>query len=101
LPMLAELEGRLHQSARGAVSLDLRARHGLAVTLHELGLGVEAVEVRKAAVEVEKDDLLGFGREVRLAAGGGAKAVREAHETETGPHELYGFTAGDHHLTTS
>ena len=66
LAVALELEGRLHEGAGLALVAEVAAGHGLAVVLGEHGLGVEAVDVRQAAVHEEEDDVLCLGLEVRV-----------------------------------
>ena len=71
LAVALKLPRRAHQRATGAVRTDLRPGHGLSVIFRERGLWIERVHLRHAAIEKKKDDVLRFGRKVRLAGGVG------------------------------
>ena len=58
LAMLGELERRHHQAAGLALGLDAGGRRLLAVVLRQIRLGVEGVDLRRAAVHEEMDELL-------------------------------------------
>src|SRR5262249_38750061 len=62
-------ERRPHQVARGPVSLDLWTRHRFPVMLCELRLRVERVDLRHAAIQIEEDDVLRLGSEMRCFDG--------------------------------
>ena len=64
--MLRELERRGEGRAGPALGAEVAGGQRLARVLGERGLGVEGIDVGRAAVHEEVDDALGLGREVRL-----------------------------------
>ena len=72
LPVRRETRGLASTAALGLVkarrrSLVSSGRQRLAVPLLELGLGVEEIDLAGPALHEHEDDVLGLGREVRLA----------------------------------
>src|SRR5258707_8015153 len=63
--VLPEGERRSHKLLRFA--LLLASRHDFPVVFRQRRLGVEGVDMRRTTVQKQKDDVLGFGREVRRA----------------------------------
>jgi len=85
LAVLLEREWGAEGAAGVALRLGIFAWQGLAVVLGERGLGVERVDLRRAAVQEQEDDLLGFRSKVRGAhrscRGGSEGTVAEGAET--------------------
>ena len=92
LAMWFELERRAHQRARLALGLEIAARIRFAIVLCQHGLVVKAVDVGRAAVEKQVDDVLRLGREVwrlhgqqvgaRCGGCGGRQQPRQAHHAQ-------------------
>src|ERR1700682_4863784 len=66
LSIFLESEWRFHQRAGLALMLEIAARHRLPVILGQCRLGIEAVDLRQAAIHEEKDHVLGARLESRL-----------------------------------
>jgi hypothetical protein len=64
LAVLFETERRAQQISGLALGFQVGRRHRLAVVLGKQRLRIEGINLRRPAVEEEKDDMLGFGREV-------------------------------------
>gem|GEM_PF-6093761 len=77
LAVVRELEGRFHQVAGGAVRLQLKAGHGIAVALIEDGLRVKSIDGGHSSVQEQEDYPFGFGGE-----GGGGGGFRQAEKAE-------------------
>ena len=92
LAVRLELERGAHQRARLALGLEVAAGIRFAVVLREHRLVVEAIDVRRAAVEKQVDDVLRLGREVwrlhgqqvgaRCGGCGGRQQPRQAHHAQ-------------------
>jgi hypothetical protein len=99
LAAAAKSKGRSHQGARGPVGPDLGAGERFAVVASQRRFGVEGVDLGKTAIEEEKDDVLGPGREMRipkgqrLVSGCFRQQAGHSHRTEPGPHERQHFTS--------
>ena len=75
LAVLLERERRSHQRAGLALGGDRAAGQRLAVVLVEHRLGIEAVDLRQAAVHEQEDDALGAFAGVIAAATSAARAT--------------------------
>ena len=75
LPVPAKLERRAHGGAGLALGAEVGARQRLSVVLRQQGLGVERVDVRRAAVHEQVDDLLGPGGELGRPRGQGIERI--------------------------
>ena len=93
LPVLLELERRLHQFAGAAFGLDGAAGQRLAVVLLEHRLGIEAIDGGAAAVHEQEDDALDALRVIEL----GDADVAVGIEHCAGPGQRVTQHAGKRH----
>ena len=66
--------------------------------LSTMGLGIEAIDLRQAAVQHEVDDAFGLGGEVRRIVVG--QQTRQPHGAKAGRHAGKGVTAGGDRLSS-
>ena len=92
LAVALELVWRPHEGAGLAFGAEVFARHGLAMEAVEFGFGVEGVDLGRAAVGEDVDDVFGFSAELggvgdERVGGSGVSGMEEADGGDgTEPH---------------
>src|ERR1044072_2129287 len=82
LPVWFEREWRLQQRAGLALGLEISGGRGLPVVFIEHRLRVEGIDLRRAAIEEQEDDVFGLGGKMRrlwsqrIQVAGGGRAER-------------------------